>query len=225
MQYKKPEPFITKELCKFGCGNVAKYKNGNGHLLCENSHNKCPNVRLANSTSVKNNYLSTGRDQQAVYKKLSDETKDRMKWNKGNVSADFSLNGSGNHKGVLIKNRGHLCENCGLSEWMNHPITLELEHVDGNNRNNIETNLKLLCPNCHALTYTWRGRNINSGVMKVSDADLISALSRSKSIRQALLLVGLSAKGGNYVRCNDLIHKGLVELGYTLGSSPTMATI
>lgn len=58
----------------------------------------------------------------------------------------------------LIQRRGHRCEGCGLSQWLNLPITLELEHVDGNNRNNIEGNLQLLCPNCHSFTPTWRGR-------------------------------------------------------------------
>ncbi len=56
----------------------------------------------------------------------------------------------------LLKERGCSCESCGLHTWMDKPIPLELEHVDGNNRNNSKDNLKLLCPNCHALTPTWR---------------------------------------------------------------------
>lgn len=58
----------------------------------------------------------------------------------------------------LLKERGCSCESCGLHTWMERPITLELEHIDGNNRNNSKENLKLLCPNCHALTPTWRRR-------------------------------------------------------------------
>lgn len=58
----------------------------------------------------------------------------------------------------LLKYRGHSCESCGLHTWMDLPIPLELEHIDGNNRNNAKENLKLLCPNCHALTPTWRNR-------------------------------------------------------------------
>ncbi len=58
----------------------------------------------------------------------------------------------------LIKELGHQCQNCNLSSWMDMPITLELEHCDGNNRNNERTNLKLLCPNCHSQTPTWRNR-------------------------------------------------------------------
>lgn len=48
------------------------------------------------------------------------------------------------------------CYNCNLTEWMNQPITLELEHIDGNHTNNQIENLTLLCPNCHSLTPSWR---------------------------------------------------------------------
>jgi 5-methylcytosine-specific restriction endonuclease McrA len=54
------------------------------------------------------------------------------------------------------------CLHCGLVDWMGKPITLELDHVDGNNKNNTRENLRYLCPNCHSQTDTWRGRN-NTG--------------------------------------------------------------
>jgi len=51
------------------------------------------------------------------------------------------------------------CNTCGLTEWLGNPIPLELEHIDGNNSNHLLKNLELLCPNCHSLTSTYRGRN------------------------------------------------------------------
>lgn len=57
----------------------------------------------------------------------------------------------------------HKCYNCNLTEWMNQPIALELEHIDGNHTNNQIENLTLLCPNCHALTPTWRRRKLKIG--------------------------------------------------------------
>ena len=51
------------------------------------------------------------------------------------------------------------CSECRLSEWRGGPIPLELDHRDGDRRNNVLRNLRLLCPNCHALTPTYRGRN------------------------------------------------------------------
>jgi hypothetical protein len=54
------------------------------------------------------------------------------------------------------------CYNCGQAEWLGNPIPLELEHIDGNHQNNTLENLTILCPNCHALTPTYRGRNKGS---------------------------------------------------------------
>lgn len=42
---------------------------------------------------------------------------------------------------------------------MGQPIPLELDHIDGNHQNNALQNLRLLCPNCHALTPTFRDKN------------------------------------------------------------------
>lgn len=53
----------------------------------------------------------------------------------------------------------HKCENCGLTEWFGNPIPLELHHIDGNRDNNVLENYQLLCPNCHALTDSYRGKN------------------------------------------------------------------
>ena len=60
-------------------------------------------------------------------------------------------------KRLLIEQRGHRCEDCGLTEWKSHPIPLELHHVDGNSDNNTVENLVLVCPNCHAFTPNYKG--------------------------------------------------------------------
>ena len=57
----------------------------------------------------------------------------------------------------------HICEQCGLIEWQGKPIPLELHHKNGNNRDNRIENLLLLCPNCHALTESYRGKNKGNG--------------------------------------------------------------
>lgn len=54
------------------------------------------------------------------------------------------------------------CESCGLDSWMGVPVPLELDHINGINNDHRIENLRMLCPNCHALTDTWRGRNIGA---------------------------------------------------------------
>lgn len=59
------------------------------------------------------------------------------------------------------------CFRCGLFTWLDEPIPLELDHIDGDRTNNTLSNLRLLCPNCHAKTPTYRGKNIkNNGASR-----------------------------------------------------------
>jgi len=75
-------------------------------------------------------------------------------------------------RGRVQTNRSHLkqrllaaglkenrCERCGLTEWNGVPRNMQLHHQDGDGTNNTLENLELLCPNCHAQTDTYGGRN------------------------------------------------------------------
>ena len=53
------------------------------------------------------------------------------------------------------------CVNCGVgNEWNGLPLTLQLDHIDGNHGNNLKENLRWLCPNCHSQTRTFAGKNV-----------------------------------------------------------------
>lgn len=52
------------------------------------------------------------------------------------------------------------CVNCGCDgNWQGGKISLEIDHENGDNTDNTVENLRYLCPNCHALTDTYRGKN------------------------------------------------------------------
>lgn len=55
----------------------------------------------------------------------------------------------------LLQNR---CDECGLSEWMNERLSIQLDHINGNGSDYSRKNLRMLCPNCHSQTETYGRR-------------------------------------------------------------------
>jgi len=202
-------------LCDYGCGQTAQHVLKNGKHCCGTRPASCPKLKEVNSSTNKKVY-QLGRRLPASdrYSMLPAETKQAMNWRKGKSitpTADMLCNNSA-YSNTMVRKRiqsesllEYKCLHCGITKWNGVEITLELDHINGNNRDNRLENLRFLCPNCHSLTETFRGRNINSGRIKVSDEQLLAAYETHKNIRQTLLSVGLAAKGGNYTRLTKLL--------------------
>ena len=58
------------------------------------------------------------------------------------------------------------CELCGIDNWLGKKISLELDHIDGDKKNHSLSNLRIICPNCHSQTITYRGKNIGAKIQK-----------------------------------------------------------
>ena len=68
----------------------------------------------------------------------------------------------------LFEKNDNKCSICGWGEVnkFTGKVPLEIDHIDGNPLNHSESNLRLICPNCHALTENYRGRNVKNGETK-----------------------------------------------------------
>lgn len=123
-------------------------------------------------------------------------------WRRKYESAKFEDLAFGSKRRRIIEEQGGACNKCGVSVWFGEQISLEIDHINGDNSDDRRENLEGLCPNCHSITDTWRGRN---KARKVDDGTLLLALIETCSVRQALVRVGLSPKGGNYKRVKRLL--------------------
>ena len=89
-----------------------------------------------------------------------------IRWKSGAESGGIGITAksiSGHVRKYILQKYNYACSECGWDK--RNPITqqapLDVDHIDGDSENNIELNLRLLCPNCHALTSNYK--NLNKG--------------------------------------------------------------
>ena len=198
--------------CK-SCGAPLNLRNKTGY--CRRCSSKRPEIRAKNSAGVKR-FHEGGNG----YKLTVEDAKASRDAYKRNRASEIEKNPSGFFSGarltnfLLVKGFPYCCAECGISEWRGKSFTLEVDHADGNKRNNTLENLRFLCPNCHSQTDTYKGKNIKKGKSKeeilkkvVPDETLLAAYNETGNIRQTLLKVGLDPQGANYNRVYELITK------------------
>jgi len=106
---------------------------------------------------------------------------------------------------LLYSGRPYKCERCSNEGvWDGETLILEIDHIDGDRENNVLTNLRFLCPNCHSLTPTFRNRGGDKKPGRISDAEMLHALEGGVSPRQALLGLRLSLNRDNFTRIRRL---------------------
>ena len=193
--------------CSYGCGRLGFYKMNNGKRCCSPHYNSCTALRQCNARGVKRAHV------EGKCKPFTDDHRAiNIKARKDEVVADLFTEANAkyrsNHYLKRIIQEFNLlprkCSCCNIDSWQGKNITLELDHIDGCAHNCKIENLRLLCPNCHSQTNTFRGKGINTGKQKVTDEELKESIRTSKNIRQALINVGLSPRGGNYTRALKL---------------------
>ncbi len=142
---------------------------------CANSRTFSEEAKIKKSTANKKFYQSLSEDEKdKIHKRLL-----LLSLNKQGyqlellMSKDFdTLAYQSKRKRVLIE-QDFKCNTCHIDTWFGKPLTLELEHIDGNHHNNVRSNLIALCPNCHSLTETWRGRNRKDKLPPVAQGEQV----------------------------------------------------
>jgi HNH endonuclease. len=77
------------------------------------------------------------------------------------------------------------CFQCGIeAEWNGKPIVLQIDHKDGNPLNNMPSNVRFLCPNCHSQTPTFGIKNrktlsLIEEIQRIEDRECMKALKRA----------------------------------------------
>lgn len=191
-------------LCHHGCGQEGKFQNKQGNWMCEEYSAKCPVVKEKNSNGLKIAHLE-GRVRSNPFTE-EDRKKSTLAIEAKLSSLPFEQQAWERQRATVIREQKNKCLHCNNSEWLGQALKLQVDHIDGNNRNNKRENLRALCPNCHSLTETFCGKNIN-GYTKVTDEEILEQLNKGISIRQVLINVGLTPKGGNYDRVNKLKNR------------------
>lgn len=116
---------------------------------------------LRNTNNSKHKYCSNTCQQKFIYKEWIKQYK------KDNSIAKTSKWGQipDTLRRYIFEKFDNKCCLCGWSEInpYTNTLPLEIDHIDGNSENNSEDNLRLICPNCHSLTQTYRGANKGNG--------------------------------------------------------------
>lgn len=114
----------------------------------------------------------------------------------------------------ILREQEGRCSMCNSPQmWNNLPLKFELDHISGDRSDESRNNLRLVCPNCHSQTETYKTTKTNR--KRYTDEEIIAALKNSDSAYKAMKSLGMNPHGGNYVRLRHIVKKYNLILSYS----------
>ena len=148
----------NRKFCSSSCSTTFNNLKRNGKINVNEKYRKEKNIGIC--LNCKNDILKSDSRTSAKYCSTKCQMMFQMNLRVVNGKASTET-----IKRFLISNYGNKCMECSWCEVnpKSGKVPIELEHIDGNSENNNLDNLKLLCPNCHSLTPTYKALNIGNG--------------------------------------------------------------
>jgi len=139
-------------------------------------------------------------------KSILSDSRIKSKWTVDEIFCEYSTYPMKRLRIMILKEKllPYQCSCGNTGNWQGKELTLDIDHINGNHRDHRLENLRFICPNCHSQTFSFRNKN-GTGKIKVTDKEFITALKETKSVRAALIKVGLSPRGLNYQRAYKLM--------------------
>ena len=127
---------------------------------CANSRKFTEEARKKKSYANKKYWLSLSQEDKDAKLNILLTAAQNMSetYLKSLMTQDWDVIGMQGKRLRVILEQDGCCNKCRISEWNGERITLEYEHINGDNSDNSRKNVIALCPNCHSQTSTWRGR-------------------------------------------------------------------
>ena len=190
--------------CSRRCANSRKFSEQSKKIKSEKQKKFLENNPEAKQRQLMNLQLKANSE---IGRAKSTETK-RNKLKEQLRSGEFDNLSVPMQRARILQEQKGCCALCGAPQvWNNQPLSLELDHISGDRADNRRANLRLICPNCHSQTPTFKSKNIRH---IVSDENFLEALQKADSIHQACKLVALSPQRNTYQRAYKLLaeHSG-----------------
>lgn len=190
------------------CGKIHDGKFGSGRfcsLSCSNSRVPSKEHREKTSATLTGK-KATKKDEAKWRASLSQAHKKRREDRLIEIMLlDFDALSEKEKRCRIFKEQSEKCLECGITNsWNGKSLKFDLDHIDGNHLNNARNNLRLICPNCHSQTPTYRKNNVHR---IVSDLEYKEALESSPSIYKALEKLQVRRNGGCYRRARRIINQ------------------